>query len=217
MPEGYTLLQMRTKVRDVLRDSAAVDADRDIQDPEIDGWLNEAFLEIAHRTRDFRKEATGTWGATYQLAFPADFLYPLELRVGTDDVEFVDDQIFWDTKDDAVELAHPIGRVFGINLEVYPTPASGAAYTLRYVARPATLSADGNTPDIRQRWQVNAVRYAQAQALIALRDFDLADRYQALFEKGLPPIRVNEQIMPGPLSWAPALGPWDADEDARHI
>src|SRR6266540_4355797 len=117
MAEGYTRLQLQTKVRDVLRDDAAADADRAVQDSEIQGWLDEAQLDIAWRTETFRKEVAATWGATYQLPAPADLIRVLQLRLGTDDVAFVNDQVFWDWKDSTGTPSVPVGRVFGSNLE----------------------------------------------------------------------------------------------------
>jgi hypothetical protein len=216
--EGYTLAQLRAKVRDVLRDDAASDSDRFVQNSEIDGWLNEAALDIAWRTRTFRREETSTWSAATKLpTLPTDFVSVLQLRLGTDDVEFVDDQLFWDWKDSTGTPAHPLGRVFGQTMEVYPSPVAGTAYALRYVARPAVLDSDADQPDIPQTWQLKMVRYAQAMAQTALHEFADADRYMALYEAGLPARPNNEKNMPGPLQLSPAMGPFDEDLDARHM
>ncbi len=209
---------MRSRVRAVVRDSAGTF----VTDGQIDDWINEAYLDIVARERLLVAESSSTMGsagtsvANGTVDFPADFISPLSLRLGTDDVEFVDDVTFWNRQDDASTPVNTLGRVFNDKIELYPKPTSGTAFRLRYVRKPTALSSGSDAPAIGEEYHRKLVDYAKAQALLKEgRELGVADRYRADYERDLAPLNPRSRMTPGPLTMRRELSVWDTE--GRHI
>lgn len=209
------LAQIRSRVRSVVRDTAGAF----ITDAEITEWTNEAQLDLVARMELLQKQAAGvTAGNT--IALPADLLDVISLRLGTADgnVAFVDTDTWFDFSDAGATPPKTLGRPFGNNLELYPTPTTGTAYSLRYVVKPAPLVNDSDTPEIPEELHVRLVNYDRAHAKIKAAELQEGNTYMALYEAGLPSSpRGKRRQFPGPLSLAPVPGVIDEDPEARHI
>src|SRR5512134_1267731 len=107
--------QMREMVREAVRDANG----NFVKDWELDGWVNEAYADLAARLRLFQKQTTGS--VTGGLAVPADLVEIQVYRVGSQEVEFVDDDTFWAYQDEGSDVSHPLGRIFNKVIETYPS------------------------------------------------------------------------------------------------
>ncbi len=211
---SLTLVQMRTRVRRVLRDADG----SFISDGEIDDLLNEAQLEIAARTLSIQKNTTGTF-TTYQLALPADYLAVTSLRVGSEleDVEWVDDATWDSWSRSESDPPRSIARVFANNFEVYPSPDSGTAYTLRYARTPTLLSGDSDVPEVVMAYQHNMIHYAQAYSKLKDGETGEHEAYLSMFRENLPETSgPTTNYKPGPFTIRFEAGPFDTP-DAAHI
>jgi hypothetical protein len=206
--------QIRSRVRSVVRDTAGVF----ITDPEITEWANEALLDLVARLRLLQDQAAGvTAGNT--IALPADLLEVSGLRLGAagDDVAFVDTDTWFDYSDAGGTPPVTLGRVFGGTLELYPTPTTGTAYSLRYVVKPAVLTADSDTPEIPEELHVRLANYARAHAKYKAAELNEGNTYMALYEANLPSSpRGRRRQFPGSLSLTPIGNTFDDDPEARH-
>jgi hypothetical protein len=207
------LTDIRQRVRDVVRDTPATA----ITDAMIDRWANEANLDIAARTLGLQ-DAVAATTSDNTVPLPADFLEPITLRLGTDDdVEFVDDEVWFTHSDGGTTLNHTIARVWKADIEVYPTPAANTAYSLRYYKAPASLSAGGDVPAVAVEQHIRIVNYARAHAKLVLGEIREHDTYLGLYERGLPEPRGSRaKLNPGPLTVSLEPGPFDLDPDRRH-
>jgi len=183
----------------------------------ITRWLNQAQLDIAARTLTLQELASGTTSDN-TIPLPADFLEPITLRLGTeDDVEFVDDEVWFTYSDATATLSHTLARVWESDIEIYPTPEANTAYSLRYYKAPAQLAIAADVPQLAAEQHMRLVNYARAHAKYALGEFAAGDRYMAMFEAGLPPPRGSRaKLNPGPLTVSLEPGPFDFDSDRRH-
>lgn len=208
---------LKQRVRAVLRD----DDWAFVKEQEVEDWLNEAALDIAVRLGLFRKQRTQADAVILAgglIALPADLYEIKTLRLGTDDVEFTNDEVFNSWKDATLTPDQKLGRVFGANIELYPAPATTAAYELRYVATPTLMDTPEDEPDsptqaIPEHLHPKLVRYAQAHALIKEREVEQGETYLAMYEQGLPPPPLGRvRIHPGPLRLSPVPSIFEEDE-----
>jgi hypothetical protein len=202
-------------VRSVVRDTAGAF----ISDAEITEWTNEAQLDLAARMELLQEQTTGTTAGN-TIALPSNFLDVIGLRLGTagDDVAFVDDATWFDFSDAGATPPVTLGRPFGNNLELYPTPVAGTPYSLRHVRKPAVLVNDSDTPEIPEELHVRLVNYDRAHAKFKDGELQEGQTYLALYEANLPASpRGRRRQFPGPLSLAPSPGVIDEDPEARHI
>lgn len=214
MAQTLTVAEMKARVNAHIRDADNVF----VTATEILGWLNDGCHDLAARTRTIRREATGTQSDN-TLTLPTDFLEPITLRLGDDDdVEFVDDDVWWTWSDAGADLTHTIARVFGANIDLYPTPAASTAYVLRYISLPAELTADGDISELPANLHPKATLYALWQAMMKLAEDGKADRFLGMYEEGLPPLPTGTaRFNPGPITLWYQPGPFDEDPQARHV
>lgn len=207
------LRELRDRVFTMLRDTSRAYVTND----DVDDWLNEGYFDLNARLQYLRAEDTGTVSGDLTLPLTPRVLTVLSLRLGIDDVEFVDDDVFWSWSDDAGTPKTTLGRVFEGVIELYPAPAA-ASYALRYIREPTLLDSDDDEPELPQHLQVKLIRYAQAQAFLKMDQANEFTAYLALYEEGLPgPPGIIKPINPGPLTVTRELGPFDLDPDARHF
>jgi hypothetical protein len=138
--QGLTVTQMITRVRRILRDDASSDSDRFIPDAEITDWVNDSIVEMGDRTQSVRRKASGTV-ATTTITIPSDALRVTQLMLVGKQAQRIDDDDEWfDWVHQSGTVPRPIWRIAEANIEIYPTQG-GAAYELHYVARPYTFTS----------------------------------------------------------------------------
>lgn len=211
---GLTFQQMQDRVYAVLRDPNKVY----FTAAEVKDWLNEAQADLAARLRVLQATATGTTDGTATITLPSDYVDHRLLELGGEPVVFVDDRTFEDARDTGANLSTTIARVYTEKIELYPVPASGTSYELRYYKLPGDLVNGSDVSPLPPELHVKMVRYAQAQAKLKAGEEGAADRYLAMYEQGLPGPAVGRQrFWPGPLSVFPDPGPIDRDPQSIHI
>lgn len=188
---------------------------REITDDDITDWLNDAGVDLAWRTKCLQLEVAGEV-ADGTVPLPAGFQEPRFLRLGTDDVQWTDDDQFHDWLDSGASAPRTMGRVFGAIIELYPAPATGTDYLLRYYARPADLTAADQIPDIPAVLQRKMVDFAIAQGKLVEQDQAAHDRYMGRYEMGLPIASATSRNMPAPWQLIPEGNVFDIDASARH-
>lgn len=209
------LATMRNRAYDGLRDSM-----REFITPEeVTSWLNEAQSDLSQRQKILTKEIEGTVPAGNEIPLPDDLVEIRSLRFGDADVDWRDDQDWFDAKDAllANPFGGPYGRVFGNNIEVYPLPAQGTAYRLRYVYQPNDLVNDTDQTPLPLELQHRMVYYARSQGFLRLNEVQQAGWWMERYEIGLnpPPLGTN-RIHPGPMELTYEPGPFDLDHGAAH-
>lgn len=206
------LTALITRVRDIIEDSGGTF----ITDAEITRYLNEGMLDLAARLRLLQAESSGTTSGS-SISLPADFVAAISLRLGTDDVEFVDDDTFWMSSDDGTTPVRTLGRVFNDTIELYPTPSTGTAYKLRYSKKPTALATGTDTPALPEELHRKLVFYAASLVRLKEEAEGHADRYMAMYEDGLPALSPRERIIPGPITLSFVAGPFDNPNEHVHI
>ncbi len=211
------LADLKRRVYAVLRDSPK----SFVKDADVEDLLNEAACDLAARLGVLQTTKTGTTSGS-SIAFPAspEVARIVSLRLGSDDdVEFTDDEVFWSWSDGGDTPDHTLGRVWNETIELYPTPTTGTAYSLRYAHLPtAVMEGPEDIPELPTQLHPKLVHYARAHALYRCNEESKGDRFLALYEDGLPPVSTGvEASRPGPLSISLEPGPFDSDPDARHI
>ena len=206
------LADIKGQVWSVLHDAGST-----ITPDDIAAWVNEAQMDLASRLGLLHKKVTGTTaGSTLGLPpTPATQEQVLEiktLRLGTDDdVEFTDDDVFHSWKDSgASSLEHTIARVSEGVIEMFPTPATGTAYELRYEYLPNPLASDNDTSSLPHHLHPRLVHYARAMGAYKMSMDAAGDRFYALYSDGLPPPELGrDKLTPGPLMLSVEPGPFD--------
>lgn len=118
-------------------------------DDQIKDRINHSYYEIATRFRhpEMIQVTTGTLtasDATY--ALPTRYWYSLSFRDETNDQTLVYRPLSWIKAQDIDATGQPMFYTRrGSEVILYPTPAGAYSYTWYYVARPALLSAGGDT------------------------------------------------------------------------
>lgn len=209
------LLEMRTRVRETIRD----DAKQWITDNEITDWINEAYYELASRFEHLRHQATGT--VTDSIALPTTPpVVRIQLLVVDGDeqpIVFVDEEAFQSYRLSGAAPTVRIARVFDGVIHLWPTLEVATDYTLDYVALPSVvLAGDTDTPELPEHLHPRLIRYAQAQAMLKSDDLQRYGEYQAMFHAGLPEAPgTTHNDRPGPLQLSPELGYFDSADYLR--
>ncbi len=194
-----------------------------IEDEDLAVWINEAYKDIASRLQIAqREEAWHIGGATpaerQTLPLPTSSgrstYEVLSLRLGTVDVQFVNDDLFNDWQDGHDVPPVTIARIFDGQIELYPIPAENTEYTLRYAFVPADLVQASDQHMLPTHLERKLVEYAVASAKLKDGDDATSDRFFARYEQGLPQLSTGrETLQPGPMSFQPAQS-W-FEQDAR--
>lgn len=187
-----------------------------ITDEDVEAWINQAQRDISHRLNLNMTEATGTVGADGVIAVPDALVEIKILRLGEDDVIFVDDEEFYDNKDALTDPWPSIARVFGSNIEIYPTPSEDQTFTLRYQSYPADLTAGSSESELPEELQDRMVYFAIAQGFYKEREADMGDRFMQMYERGLPGSTLGRgRLQPGPMRIRYEAGPFDYEGTHR--
>lgn len=180
---ALTLSTFQTRVTSAIRDSS----NNIVTTTDLTAYGNEAKSDLAHRLGVLSKTLTGTTSGN-TIALPADTVRPLSLRLSDeDDVDLsLDDESFFNAYDAGSTLQSTIGRIHAGSIELYPTPTTGTAYSLRYVYEPTDMSASGDVSGLPAELDNKILNYMKAQASYKLGDATMGDRYMAMYEDGLP-------------------------------
>ena len=197
--------EMRERVYTVVRDNQ----NREFVTPDqVDIWMREGMTELTSRLQLTQAETTGvTSGAT--LALPTAYVDMVWLKVvdsgdSDDYVQWVDEDVWNSWDEGSWDPGMTLGRVFNGNVELYPTPTTGTAYTMRYWTT-SDASLTGLTGSLKTR----IVHYARAHALWKWGESSLGDKYFSLFEQHLPnPDLQSKNRAPGPISLYPRFDGW---------
>lgn len=202
-----TLTELIENTFAVLRDSER----SFVTEPEVIGWLNKAYLDINARLRLKQTKATGTTASDGTIDFPSDFIEMISLWFSGVPVAVVDDAVFESWAEPGSIPFVNLARAFNNKIETYPVQAN-AAYTLRYVARPALMVAATDqptslTPELCDRlW-----RYAASLSKSREGETQEAQTYMDEYLEGLPGRpRVAHRMRPASVSLIPQPGPFDA-------
>lgn len=182
----------------------------------VDYLLNEAYYDLNARLRLKKLTATGTTSTTGTLAFPSDLVEIQNLWIEGISPAFIDDDTFLSFAQSGVipygdnGLATTMARVNGTTIETYPMVDS-ASYELEYVARPASMVSDNDTPAyLTMELVQRIVNYARAHAKFSEGESAEGASYMAMYEQGLPGSpREAFRRRVGPMSMIPEAGPFD--------
>lgn len=209
-----TFSKMKASVYSVLRDSEKTF----VADAQVGEWLNEAYLDLCARLRNYRKEASGSLDSNGKVAKPVNYLELQFMAIkasGADryqELTFVDDFVFNSYELNGVTPSAPIARVFDGYIETYPAQAN-ALYKMRYAAKPTPLDKAGDQPVLPEELHVRMVNYARAHAKYQEGEGSEGDRYLMLYAEGLPSATIGViGDRPGPLNITPEPQWWDINE-----
>jgi hypothetical protein len=210
-----TLAQLRTRARSFV-------PDRDgtfITDTDLDNYINEAYLDLADKLDGIELEFDGTTsGAT--IALPPSGGTTIKrvssLLIDEEDVSFVDDATFNSYSAEDRPRLHD-RALFAGTIELFPEPDSGLAYVLRCVVIPAALtSSDTQAAPGLDRAEARGLR--RYRACLKGDEIYRAREFLSMYLEGLPePSYGKDRGIPGPITLAPSVGPFDLDIDAAHI
>ena len=205
-----TLTELLARVRQEVRD----DAKEMFTDDQVTDYINEAQEDLANRQLVLTKTTASTTSDS-TIPLPSDFIRPRSLRLGTtgdDDVEFVDDDVFWTWYDAGADPGHTIAVVHGSDIEVYPSISTSTAYSLRYFYRPADLSG-ANSSDLPVELHPKLIYFAIARCYMKSREFNAADRFMQMYEVGLRAHpQGRDRVNPGPITIHPAPSYWESSD-----
>lgn len=209
---SLTLTQATARVRSLTRDSAGTL----ISDTDITGWLNEAQEDLANRLMIVTTSATGTTSGNTISSDQTRLIKVRSLRLGDetdkDDVQFVDDDVFFSWMDSGDDPGFTIAIMSGGSVVLYPTPETDTAWTMYFYQRPADLSAGGDTSSLPSEFHQKMVYYAIARAKYKEADPNMGDRYMSMYEQGLPGMTLSDRHNPGPITLYPQQGPFDRSD-----
>ena len=210
-----SLSQLRSLVYAVLHDTERAYADAWF----IDYLLNEGYQDLNARLRLKKLTATGTTSTTGTVAYPSDLVEIQNFWVGTIEPGFVDDDTFQSyaqrgsTPYGSGGFATTLARVNGTTIETYPMITS-KNYELEYVARPAQMVVDTDTPSLLTMELVPRIlNYARAHAKFQVGEGTEGSTYMAMYEQGLPgPPREAFRQRVGPMSMIPEPSIFDQQD-----
>ena len=178
-----------------------------VTEADVDLWMQEALADLTTRLHLVQEEATLTFtdGAA---SLPEDCTDLITLKFATDDIaEWVNEDVFNLMVEEAGNPATSVYRIFNGQVEVYPVPTNGATAEARF-----WTTTDTSLAGITATLKTKIVNYARSHALLKIYEFDLADRYMAMYERGLPQPELRGQNRTGPLKLTPKAGPFETSD-----
>jgi len=189
--------------------------------PLVKKWLNQAqrraVIESESRTQEESSSITTSAGdATYEL--PANFARMIDLfNSETHQLPQPLDIREYDnlSKSEGQPYAY---AVIGNQITFYPTPNAAYPFTLRYWRLPADMVAETDQPEIPVQYHELLIAYAMKKAFQREDDLQMAQAWEAQWEKGILKMRgeVQADVFDGPRQVAgsfadvhgPAFGVW---------
>lgn len=203
-----TLVELRESVFDFLRDTDRVF----ITETMVNGWLNEAYVDLNARLRLKQTTLEGTTDADGVFAAPSDFVEMISLWFTDVPATVVDDTVFESYAEPAIHSLDNdviLVRFFNGSFETYPAVTS-ADYKLRYVARPTLMAQNSDQPTaLTPELCLRLKRYALSQGYQKEGEGQLAAAAMAEYLEGLPGRpRMGHRMRPAPINLIPSPGPF---------
>lgn len=183
----------------------------------VKDMLNEGYLDLNARLRLNKQTQEQTSASDGTITFPTDMIEIENLWFGATPTSFVDDDTYLGFKQnsitpyDQLDVTALLGRVnVGTGkIETYPAMVS-IAYKLEYVARPALMDGESDTPAKLTRELIpRLVNYARAHCYWQDGREPEGARAMALYEQGLPGApREAFRRRPYTISLIPESGPY---------
>jgi hypothetical protein len=195
-PFGTLIARARSFVRD---EGASF-----IDDDDLGNWINEAHKDIAARLEVMQRTETGTTTGTITLPLTAGTftVAVLSLRLGTTDVQFVNDAVFNSWADATSTPPTTLGKVFNGEIVLYP--ADTVDYELKVAFIPADLVQPNDLHTLPQQLERKLIEYAVAQANLKDGDYAASDRWFLKYEQGLPQVSLGKSLeSPAVMSFQP--------------
>jgi hypothetical protein len=159
MARSFTLLQLRTKVRE----RADIVASQYITDTELSGYISASYTRLYDiivksglHYYDKTQTITTTGGGTTDYTLPSDFYGTVGVDYQLDSQRWVEvPELMVHNRNAFLSsgsraLAY---RVVAGNISLYPAPPSGQTYRHIYIPYATNLSADGDTVDGVDGWE----------------------------------------------------------------
>lgn len=194
---AYTLTDIRTKVRNRVRDSGydSTEITNYLNDTQNDVF-NEYRLPFMEDTEDYTL-ASGTADITNGTGLPTNFVTPISLFVTSSGSEktlvFRDiremDELYPDFTDSTTypNNAPSVAYKFAQTINVFPKPNAAYTVTLRYLKKPTLLSADADIPSLPSEFEELLVVGAAYRVLQVKDNYDqagiLENKYKELLDK----------------------------------
>lgn len=171
--------------------------------PFVRRWLNQgqrrAVIESEIRIQE-SAQSIATVSEDPSYALPSDFSRLIDLFY----VESHELVVPMDVREfDALPAS--TGRPYaytvrGAEVVFYPTPDAAYNFTLRYWRLPQDMVNDADTPEIPVQYHELLVAYAMRKAFLREDDFQAAQQWEAVWEKGLLKMRgeVQHSTFDGP-------------------
>lgn len=203
-----TLFDLTEETFDFLRDTDRVF----VTETMVHRWINEAYLDLNARLRLKQSSVDGTTSDAGVITLPTDFVEMMSLWFTSTPATVVDDYVFESYSEPATTVLDSntiLVRYFGGQFETYPVVISDD-YTLRYVARPTLLSANGDQPTaLTPELCVRLRKYALAEAYQKEGEGQLAAAAMAEYLEGLPGRpRAGHRQRPASIDLIPSPGPF---------
>lgn len=214
MADNFTTLIARVRSFLPDRDGGFID------DTDIANYLNEAYFDLADRLEAVEQTFTATTtGDT--IAMPPSGSAVIgrvtSLRIDDEDVAFVDDATWNSFADATSDPDFTIARVFDGNIELFPDPGTGLDYDLRCLIIPAAMSGS-DTHELPIWIERKLIDWATYRGCMKGDEIYRGREFLSMYLEGLPePSYGKDRGIPGPLTLAPSVGPFDLDVDAAHI
>lgn len=168
----------------------------------INTYINSGYLNLARRANYYTDEATSdfsTVSGTSMYALPADFARTRSLHRTDLGRELVAVGLR-DIDRSVITSGTPYAYALdGANVHLYPTPDQAYPLEIRYWKLPPVLSADSDVPTIPADYHNLLVYWATAEAFRAEDDHPTADKWQALYDKGLAQFSADVKFANGDL------------------
>lgn len=174
------------------------EANVQIDNSDILRWINDAVRDFS--VQNDLTQATGTLNSvigTNMYTFPADLIYmrsiyydglKLQFYKRTDYDEYVN-------KIDPTEVQTGTPVLYtrwGTQFQLYPTPDAVKVIKMRYLQRPAEVTAQGDTVPLPPEYHNRIVEYCLQQAYQTDEDFDASAQMASQLSDGLTLLKEHE-------------------------
>ncbi len=187
------------KVEDIITEVVSHQFSRSQYEVYIRGQINNGMDYITLQT-DFRDffdtEAISAVPGTNEYTLPSDFQRLYDVITVADNGEIIplyqDSLIEFETRPPANEdPTHYI--IKGNKLLLWPTPSNAQTVSLRYYRTPASISSNGETPELPARYHRLLVSYCLWHCYERENDFNAAQYHKGRFDEDLAKARGEAQ------------------------
>jgi hypothetical protein len=193
-PTPITVADIATRVKRIFGDESGALID----DDDILRWANDAQLDIARKTHCLVKtEYYNSGVGTYQLGLPAGFLF---FQRATFDgrllssISYQELDSRYPERGASYPSSTPEYLTFvGSAIELFPAPSTVGSnnIVITYIARPATLVADGDVLEIPDQYYEAILNFCLMRAKEQDQDWSASNIYRDKFETELSEIRAD--------------------------